>query len=67
MPKWIAKAVGIMHIHKIKQTQLAEKMGVTREYVGKILNYKVSPPDIEKRVMTAINELIAEKEANNHD
>ena len=63
MPKWIAKAVGLMHIHKITQTQLATKMGVTREYVGKILNYKVSPPDIEKRVMTAIKELIEEKGA----
>lgn len=64
MEKWIAKAVGLMHIHRITQKQLAVKLGYTREYVGKILNGKISPPNIKERVMTAINELIAEKGAN---
>lgn len=61
MPKWIATAVGLMHIHKIKQSELAHKLGVTREYVTMILNNKVSPQNIKDRVMTAIYELIEEK------
>ena len=60
MPKWIATAVGLMHIHKITHKRLADKLGFTREYITMILNNKVSPPNAKEKVLTAINELIAE-------
>ena len=61
MSNWIAKAVGLMHIHKITHRQLAEKMGYSREYITRILTEKVSPPGIKERVMAAISEIIEER------
>lgn len=63
MDKWIAEAVGLMHVEKITQKQLADKLGYTREYTTRILNGKDSPPDIESRVMTAIGDIIEERGA----
>lgn len=62
MDKWIATAVGIMHINRITQIQVAKKMGVTNDYVNMILNGKLSPKNAEERIMKVINEIIAEKE-----
>lgn len=59
MQKWIATAVGMMHIHGITQSQLAEKLGVRREYVNKILNGAENPKDAKERIEGAIKELIA--------
>ena len=61
MEQWIAEAVGKMHINKITQTQLADRLGVTNDYIWMILNGKKSPKNIESRVMTAIDEIIAER------
>lgn len=65
LEQWIAKAVGLMHIHRITQKQLAEKMGYTREYIGMILNGKKSPPNIKERIFKAIDEILAERSDNN--
>lgn len=61
MEQWIAEAVGKMHINKITQTQLADRLGVTNDYIWMILNGKKSPKNIESRVMTAIDEIISER------
>lgn len=61
MPEhWTAKAVGIMHTHKITGGKLAEHMGIRREYLSEILNGKRTPKDAEHKVMTALNELTEE-------
>jgi DNA-binding transcriptional regulator LsrR (DeoR family) len=59
MEKWIATAVGMMHIHGIKQSELAEKMGIRRDYLNKILNGKHSPSGAKERIEGAIKELIS--------
>lgn len=59
MEKWIAMAVGMMHIHGITQSQLAEKMGVRREHVNKILNGALKPKGAKERIEGAIKELIS--------
>lgn len=61
MDKWIATAVGLMHINKITQIQVAKKMGVTNDYINMILNGKLAPKNAEERIMRAINEIIAER------
>ncbi len=63
LDKWIGDAVGKMHINKITQTELAKHLGVTLEYVNKILNgvEKVTPKNAEERIMAAIDEIIAER------
>lgn len=58
MEQWIGRAVGKMHINKITQTQLAEEMGVTNDYVWMILNGKKTPKGIRERVELAINNII---------
>lgn len=61
LEKWIAEVVGLMHIHGISQTELAEKVGVLRPYINKILNGKETPKGAEERIKKALDELIAEK------
>lgn len=61
MNKWIASAVGKMHINKITQNELADKMSVTRGYITMILNGKRSPKGAKDRINTAIDEIIAER------
>ena len=61
LEKWIAEVVGLMHIHGISQTELAEKVGVLRPYINKILNGKETPKGAEERIKKALDELIAKK------
>lgn len=63
MEKWIGEAVGIMHVNRIKQGQVADKLGVTNDYVNMILNGKKAPKGAEKRIMGAIAEIISERGA----
>lgn len=61
MENWIASVVGKMHVYKITQGELAEKLGVTREYVNKILGGTEKPNGAKERITVALNELIEEK------
>lgn len=61
MAEWIGVAVGKMHMHKITQAALAEKLGVRRDYLNRILAGKHEPKGIEERVMGAIAAIIAER------
>ena len=63
MPEWIAKVVGLMHRYKIKQSELAEKIGIRRDYLNKILNGNKIPKDAEERIMAALDELISQRAA----
>ena len=63
MEQWIATAVGLMHINRISNIELAEKIGVTHQYISELLNGKKSPKGAEQRIMTAIDEIIAERNA----
>lgn len=67
MSDWIAIAVGKMHVNKISHAELATKMGYTREYVTMLLNGKKEPDGIGKRILQAINDIIAERQSNNQD
>ena len=61
MEKWIGDAVGKMHINQISNIELAGALNVTPQYISEILNGKKTPKNIESRVMTAIDEIIAER------
>lgn len=61
MEKWIADAVGKMHVYKIKQSDLAKKLDYTTEYVNMVLNGKRTPAGAETTFVAALNELIAER------
>lgn len=68
MESWIDKAVVDMHKHRITQTEVAQKYGCTREFINKVLNRKKKAPiDADKRVITAINQIIEERNKNSQE
>lgn len=62
MENWIATVVGKMHLHKIKQDDLAAALGVSRVYLNKILNGKENPANAKANITAALNKLIKDKE-----
>lgn len=56
--KWTGNLVGLMHDHKITKTQLAEELGVSREYVSMVLNEHRTPVDAESRFIAAVTSII---------
>lgn len=62
MDKWIANAVGLMHINRISNIELAGELDVTPQYISEILNGKKAPKGIEQRVMTAIENISCRKQ-----
>ena len=60
LPKnWTGDLVGLMHVHKISKKQLADHIGVTREYVSLVLNGHREPKGAEEQFKTAVNEIIS--------
>jgi len=62
MEAWIADVVGKMHVNKIRQYELAEALGYTREYVGMVLTGKRTPKDAERLFTSAVDALIEQKQ-----
>ena len=56
---WTGDLVGLMHVHKISKKQLADHIGVTREYVSLVLNGHREPKGAEEQFKTAVNEIIS--------
>ena len=61
LAQWIGELVGQMHNNKISKTQLAEHMGVSREYVSMVLNGHRDPTGAKDRFRAAVTEIIAAK------
>ena len=61
MEKWIGEAVAKMHLYKIKQEEVARRVGVRREHINKILSGNIRPKNAEQRIVTAIDEIINER------
>jgi transcriptional regulator with XRE-family HTH domain len=59
LAQWIGEVVGKMHRHKISKTQLAEHLGVTREYVSMVLNGHREPAGAQEKFEAAVNQIIA--------
>jgi transcriptional regulator with XRE-family HTH domain len=62
LAQWIGDFVGRMHRHRVKITQIAQEMGVTREYLSMILNGHREPLGIAERMNEALDNVI--KKAN---
>lgn len=65
--KWTGRIVGIMHVNQVTYEELAQELGVTKAYAGMILNGVRKPPDAEKRVTTAINNILARRKSAKED
>lgn len=58
LAQWIGVFVGKMHQHRVTNTQLAQEMGVTREYLSMILNGHREPTGAEQRMNDALNRIV---------
>lgn len=58
LAQWTCDFVGRMHQYRVTITQLAQEMGVTREYLSMILNGHREPNGIERRLNEALDILI---------
>ena len=61
--KWTGEAVKLMHLNRITQRDVAEKMGLSRERVCKILNGDGCTETAKSRIMNAIFEIIESKKS----
>ena len=66
MEEWTIKAAGLMHYNKISNIDVSKNLGVTAEYVSMLLNGKKKPANAETRIMTAISDIIRERESKNN-
>lgn len=58
--QWTADLIGKMHLNGITKKQLAERMGITPEYVSMVLNGHREPEGAEARFMNALYTLVSE-------
>lgn len=56
--QWTGDLVGQMHKHKISKSQLAEQLGLSREYVSMVLNGHRDPAGAEEKFRAALDKLI---------
>jgi transcriptional regulator with XRE-family HTH domain len=64
LAQWTGEFVGRMHINGVTKTQLAQEMGVSREYVSMILNGHRNPDGIEQRMNDALSNLIEKQNSD---
>lgn len=57
--QWTGDLLGEMHVKDISVSQLAEELGVTKQYVSMVLHGHRSPPDAEERFRAAVERLSA--------
>ena len=59
--KWTGEIVGIMHNARITNTELAEELGVTKAYVGMVLNGHRAPEGAEEKFRAALDRIMTAK------
>ena len=60
--KWMLNCYTKMKQYGIKQSDVADKIGVSRETVNKALNGENSMANAQKRIEEAVDEIIKERE-----
>ena len=64
LPKeWTGNLVGLMHVHKITFSELADELGVTNRYVSAIINGHKEPAGAEERLTAAANRILERRGA----
>lgn len=61
--KWTGRLVGKMHNERITYDELAEELGVSKPYVGMILNGKRNPPGAKERLEQAVDAIVEKRKA----
>lgn len=61
--KWTGRLVGKMHNERITYDELAEELGVSKPYVGMILNGRRNPPGAKERLEQAVDAIVEKRKA----
>lgn len=64
LAQWTADLVGQMHKYKISMKQLADHMGLSREYVSMVLNGHREPAGAQEKFWKALQELVESLHSN---
>ena len=56
--EWTGRIVGLLHMHRITQAELAGEMGLTAQYISMVLNGKKTPKGIDERMDAAIQAIV---------
>ena len=56
--EWTGRIVGLLHMHRITQAELASEMGLTAQYISMVLNGKKTPKGIDERMDVAIQAIV---------
>lgn len=60
--EWMLNIFTKMKQYGIRQSDIADKLGVSRETINRALNGDNSMANAENRIQTALDEIIAERE-----
>lgn len=55
---WTGDIVAALHVHKIKQSELAQELDLTIPYVSMVLNGSRDPKGMKERMEAAINAIV---------
>ena len=61
LAQWTGDLVGQMHKHRISKQQLADHLGISREYVSMVLNGHREPAGAEEKFRQAVEEIVASR------
>lgn len=61
LAEWTGDACKLMHLHGITRKELSEALGWTDRYLTMVLNCHRTPAGAEKKIMGAIQAIIAER------
>ena len=62
--QWTGHIVGLLHMHRITQSELAAELGITAQYVSMVLNGKKSSKGIDERMQAAIQAIVERRNSN---
>lgn len=60
---WIANIVGLMHINKVKQTELARELGISPQFLCSVLAGKRASKRVKECAADAISSIVKRRSA----
>lgn len=60
---WIANIVGLMHINKVKQTELARELGISPQFLCSVLGGKRTSKRVQESAADAISDIVKRRSA----
>ena len=60
---WIANIVGLMHINKVKQVELARELGISPQFLCSVLSGKRTSKRVQEAAANAISDIVKRRSA----